>query len=116
MTRARRLTNRRSPPDRVPDSPTVILAFAAGFVSFVSPCCLPLMPGYLAVIGRTGPARADAPRIDVRLFARSLVFVASFPAVFILLGLSATLGGYLRASSMNACVTRLRRRRHVVDV
>ena len=30
------------------ETPTLLLAFAAGFVSFVSPCCLPLVPGYLA--------------------------------------------------------------------
>lgn len=79
----------------MPDSPSLILAFAAGFVSFVSPCCLPLVPGYLAVIGGSRSPGADAPRIDAGLLMRSVLFVASFSAVFILLGLSATLVGAL---------------------
>lgn len=72
------------------ESPSLALAFAAGFVSFVSPCCLPLVPGYLATVcgkpvGESG--------LDRAVIARSLVFVAGFSAVFILLGLSATVIG-----------------------
>jgi cytochrome c-type biogenesis protein len=79
------------------DSPSIFLAFAAGVVSFVSPCCLPLVPGYLAAIsGQTpGPAVADR-RVDRAVMVRSLVFVASFSAIFILLGLTATaIGSFL---------------------
>jgi len=71
------------------------LAFAAGFVSFVSPCCLPLVPGYLAAVTGLQPGESRR-RIDPKVVGNSLLFVASFSAVFILLGLSATgLGGFL---------------------
>lgn len=81
------------------DSPSILLAFAAGLVSFVSPCTLPLVPGYLAVIARhdTDDGR---PRKRV-LIGRSLVFVATFSTIFILLGLSATaLGTFLVESQL----------------
>ena len=69
------------------DSPSLLLAFAAGTVSFLSPCCLPLVPGYLATVcGRP----ANAPGVDRAVVIRSLIFVAGFSLVFILLGLTAT--------------------------
>jgi cytochrome c-type biogenesis protein len=82
------------------DSPTVSLAFAAGVVSFVSPCCLPLVPGYLAAVtGRTPDE--NARRVDRHLVGRSLVFIGSFSAIFILLGLSATaIGSFLFESQL----------------
>lgn len=76
------------------NSPSLVLAFAAGFVSFVSPCCLPLVPGYLATIRGAQPGE-DHRSLDPRVLARSLVFVLSFSSVFIILGLSATLLGSL---------------------
>jgi cytochrome c-type biogenesis protein len=75
------------------DVPSLTLAFAAGFVSFVSPCCLPLVPGYLAAVSGGAAATAAGRRFDPHVLARSLLFVASFSAVFIVLGLSATLLG-----------------------
>ena len=82
------------------DSPSVTLAFAAGVVSFVSPCCLPLVPGYLAVVTGKNPD-AGARRVDPAVLARSALFVATFSAVFILLGLSATaLGSFLVDSQL----------------
>ena len=82
------------------DSPSLTLAFAAGVVSFVSPCCLPLVPGYLAVV--TGKDVGERTRrLDPAVLARSGLFVASFSAVFILLGLSATaIGGFLFDSQL----------------
>jgi len=77
------------------DTPSIALAFAAGLVSFVSPCCLPLVPGYLAVVTGLEPD-ASVSRFDRRVVGRSLLFVASFSAMFILLGLTATaLGSFL---------------------
>jgi cytochrome c-type biogenesis protein len=67
----------------------VPLAFAAGLVSFLSPCVLPLVPGYLSAV--TGVAVGDLERADWRrVIPPSLAFVASFSAIFILLGLTAT--------------------------
>jgi cytochrome c-type biogenesis protein len=76
------------------DAPNLLLAFAAGFVSFVSPCCLPLVPGYLAVV--TGGSASDGgPPSRTVVTGRALLFVASFSLVFIVLGLSATALGAL---------------------
>jgi len=77
------------------DSPSIALAFAAGLVSFVSPCCLPLVPGYLATVSGIG-VQDVGRRFDVRVLGRSLVFVGTFSAVFVALGLVATtLGAFL---------------------
>jgi cytochrome c-type biogenesis protein len=67
----------------------ILTAFAAGTVSFLSPCVLPLVPGYLSAV--TGVAAADLERADWRrVLVPSLLFVASFSTIFILLGLTAT--------------------------
>lgn len=74
----------------------VPVAFAAGLVSFLSPCVLPLVPGYLAAV--TGVSVTEIETSDWRrVLAPSLLFIASFSTVFILLGLAATaLGQTLR--------------------
>jgi cytochrome c-type biogenesis protein len=74
----------------------VPVAFAAGLVSFLSPCVLPLVPGYLAAV--TGVSVTEIESSDWRrVLAPSLLFIASFSTVFILLGLAATaLGQTLR--------------------
>ncbi len=71
------------------------LALAAGLVSFLSPCVLPLVPGYLSTV--IGVAPADIKHTGMRrVLVPSLLFVASFSLIFILLGLTATqLGGLL---------------------
>jgi cytochrome c-type biogenesis protein len=62
-------------------------AFAAGFVSFLSPCVLPLVPGYLSLVSGVGfDDLADRPR---RVVGASLAFVAGFGAVFVLFGAGA---------------------------
>src|SRR5437867_4265935 len=64
-------------------------------VSFVSPCCLPLVPGYLAAVSGTAPSESRG-RLDPQVLGRSLLFVSSFSAIFIVLGLTATaLGSFL---------------------
>jgi cytochrome c-type biogenesis protein len=74
----------------------VPVAFVAGLVSFVSPCVLPLVPGYLSVI--SGVRVDEIDQADWRrVLVPSLLFIASFSTVFILLGLTATaLGSTLR--------------------
>jgi cytochrome c-type biogenesis protein len=65
-------------------------------VSFVSPCCLPLVPGYLATVSGVEPAALGRRRVDPRVVGRSALFVASFSTLFILLGLGATaIGSFL---------------------
>ena len=77
------------------DAPSVALAFAAGLVSFLSPCCLPLVPGYLATVSGARPDELGG-RVDPKVIARSLLFVGTFSAIFIALGLTATaLGDFL---------------------
>ncbi|MEA2219074.1 MAG: cytochrome c-type biosis protein [Solirubrobacteraceae bacterium] len=67
----------------------ILAALAAGLVSFLSPCVLPLVPGYLsAVTGVMPDELEDAPLR--RVLAPSLLFCASFSAIFIVLGLGAT--------------------------
>jgi cytochrome c-type biogenesis protein len=77
------------------DAPNIALAFAAGLVSFLSPCCLPLVPGYLATVSGTEP-RELGRRVDPRVLGRSAVFVGTFSLIFIALGLGATaIGSFL---------------------
>lgn len=76
------------------DAPNVALAFAAGLVSFLSPCCLPLVPGYLATVSGVQPTQLGR-RVDPRVVMRSVAFVATFSLIFILLGLGATAIGSL---------------------
>jgi cytochrome c-type biogenesis protein len=65
------------------------IAIAAGLVSFLSPCVLPLVPGYLStVVGVTPADLHDAGKL--RVLRPSLLFIASFSLIFILLGLGAT--------------------------
>jgi cytochrome c-type biogenesis protein len=67
----------------------ILAALGAGLVSFVSPCVLPLVPGYLSAV--TGVSVGELEQADWRrVLGPSLVFVASFSTVFILLGLTAT--------------------------
>ena len=67
----------------------ILAALGAGLVSFVSPCVLPLVPGYLSAV--TGVSVGELDQASWRrVLAPSLVFVASFSSIFILLGLTAT--------------------------
>jgi cytochrome c-type biogenesis protein len=64
-------------------------ALGAGVVSFISPCVLPLVPGYLSAV--TGVSVTELDEADWRrVLVPSLTFIASFSAIFILLGLTAT--------------------------
>jgi cytochrome c-type biogenesis protein len=65
------------------------LALAAGLVSFLSPCVLPLVPGYLSTVIGVTPAEINDAGAR-RVLVPSLLFIASFSSIFILLGLGAT--------------------------
>ena len=77
---------------------TVIAAFAVGFVSFISPCVLPLVPGYLSAV--SGVSLTEIQRGDrrmSRILLPALVFCGAFTVVFVVLGMTATgLGSVLR--------------------
>lgn len=68
----------------------VVLAFAAGLVSFATPCVLPLVPGYLSAVSGSEPGAGGR-----RIAAASLPFVAGFTAVFMALGAAAGAAGGL---------------------
>jgi cytochrome c-type biogenesis protein len=67
----------------------VFAALGAGLVSFLSPCVLPLVPGYLSAVTGISPSQLDEAGWR-RVLVPSLLFVASFSAIFILSGLTAT--------------------------
>ena len=74
----------------MPDIQTLglLAALLAGTVSFLSPCVLPLVPGYVSYIaGRTGPGKAPSRAAMIWL---SVCFVLGFSTIFIALGASAT--------------------------
>jgi cytochrome c-type biogenesis protein len=82
------------------------MAFAAGVVSFLSPCVLPIVPGYISFISGVSISRIEekygganlAYRERAFIMLNALFFIAGFSGVFILLGASATwMGGWLSA-------------------
>src|SRR6266536_1205427 len=62
----------------------VAVAALAGLVSFLSPCVLPLVPGYLSYITGLAGADVDDGRRRGRVLAGTLLFVAGFATVFVL--------------------------------
>ena len=79
-------------------SVSLLTAFAGGLASFVSPCVLPIVPGYLSFISGVNVAEfkaAEAPKHLARRVAfMSCVFVLGFSMVFVSLGAAATMLGY----------------------
>ncbi len=72
-------------------NPNVVVAFGAGMLSFLSPCVLPLVPGYLSLMSGLSAAELETQR--ARLLRATLLFVAGFTVVFIALGASASAVG-----------------------
>ncbi len=77
---------------------TLLAAFAAGFLSFVSPCVLPLIPGYISFVsGASLEEMRGASDVRAasrgRVFLTSLAFVIGFSIVFVSLGATATAVG-----------------------
>ncbi len=77
---------------------TFIAAFAVGFVSFVSPCVLPLVPGYLSAVSGVSLSEIQGGEKRLtRVLLPAIVFCLSFTVVFVALGMTATgLGSALR--------------------
>jgi cytochrome c-type biogenesis protein len=78
---------------------TVIAAFAVGFVSFISPCVLPLVPGYLSAVSGLSIADMRSEERSVgKILLPAIVFCLSFTVVFVALGMTATgLGSTLQS-------------------
>jgi cytochrome c-type biogenesis protein len=79
---------------------TVLAAFAVGFVSFISPCVLPLVPGYLSAVSGVSLAEIkDGDKKLTRVLLPALIFCGSFTLVFVVLGMTATgIGSLLQDS------------------
>ena len=78
---------------------TLLAAFGAGFLSFISPCVLPLIPGYISYI--SGMSLDDMRKADAgarrRLIIATLFFILGFSIVFMAMGASASaIGALLR--------------------
>ena len=75
---------------------SILLAFAAGFVSFLSPCVLPVVPGYVGFVSALTLdelAGVSAARARGRAVVHSVLFMVGFGLVFMSLGLVATAVG-----------------------
>jgi len=74
------------------DNVTLFAAFGAGFISFLSPCVLPIIPGYLSLVTGLEISELESPgrKMMGRVVGNTSLFIAGFSAVFILLGLGAT--------------------------
>ena len=75
------------------DGTSVVVAFGAGFVSFLAPCVLPLVPGYLSAVSSIEAERLGEPGAARRVVVSSLPFVGGLVAVFVLLGAGAAAVG-----------------------
>lgn len=67
----------------------VPVAFLAGLLSFLAPCVLPLVPGYLSAVSAVEAGRLDEPGVARRVVVASLPFLAGFTIVFVALGAGA---------------------------
>ncbi len=84
---------RRHRPPRVSGLLLLLAAFVAGAVSITSPCCLPLLPGYLSYISSVPVDGLDDENAQRRTLRASLRFVGGFGLVFTALGVGAALIG-----------------------
>ncbi len=70
-----------------------LVALIAGFVSFLAPCVLPLVPGYLSAVSAVEADRLDERGSARRVVLASIPFVLGFTGVFVALGIGAQLIG-----------------------
>lgn len=90
------------------DNVTIAAAFLAGIVSFLSPCVLPIVPGYLSLVTGVSVAELDDPdaRRMRQIVWNTVLFVAGFTFVFVGLGLASTSLGSLLTENQDL-LTRL---------
>ena len=83
---------------------SIVAAFSAGMISFLSPCVLPLVPGYISMVSGASVDELkaeDNTRVLRKVLLHSLLFIAGFSIVFISLGASATWLGQVLLSRMS---------------
>lgn len=73
----------------------VFIAFSAGFLSFISPCCLPLYPAFLSYITgmSVGELRAENAMLQKRSLLHTLFFLIGFSVIFIAIGFGTSFVG-----------------------
>jgi cytochrome c-type biogenesis protein len=88
----------------ISSDPGLIAAFGAGMLSFISPCVLPLVPGYLSLMSGVSVAQLETPTSEarVRLFRSTLLFVVGFTLVFVALGAAASAVGAFLLRNLDA--------------
>lgn len=77
----------------------IFLAFGAGFLSFISPCCLPLYPAFLSYITgmSVGELKSENAMLQKRSLLHTLFFLIGFSIIFIAIGFGTTfIGGFFR--------------------
>jgi cytochrome c-type biogenesis protein len=84
--------------------PLPIAAFLAGLVSFLSPCVLPLVPGYVSLISGVGveELKSQESQLFRKVMLNSIGFILGFSVVFVMLGAIATEAGQLLARYKSA--------------
>jgi cytochrome c-type biogenesis protein len=76
------------------------VSFAAGFASVITPCVLPLVPGYLSALSSVEAGRLGGRGTARRVLVSSIPFIAGFTVVFVVLGAgAAAIGGVLSGSA-----------------
>ena len=75
------------------------LAFGAGFISFLSPCVLPLIPGYISYI--SGESLGDIVEKQKKIILKTVLFSLGFSLVFISFGATASLIGNILLENSN---------------
>ncbi len=82
----------------------LLLAFAAGVLGFLSPCIVPLIPGYLSFVSGVSLSEmtlADRRQHRMQVLTSTLVFVLGFALIFVALGASATyVGGFVLSNRL----------------
>ncbi len=85
---------------------SVVAAFSFGALSFVSPCVLPLLPGYLSMMSGYSAAELNEGTVSTRRMLRvTLLFVGGFTVVFVALGATATTLGRTLLRNESALTT-----------
>lgn len=84
---------------------SVLAALGAGLLSFLSPCVLPVIPGYLSFVSGQGAAELKSGQARSLVFFRTLFFTLGFSAVFVALGIVFSGSGMLFAGNAARVVT-----------